>query len=378
MKIHGKARAKGLLCALLACLAILSLLVSCSKVPAVSDGESGLSSAADTAFEWTTDRTCGASGSVESVFAPSLPGSDGGAEDGTTNRTTGNAAGKPGESTAAGRTTSPAKTTAGGSASPTTTTQAATAPMAPGSAKFSLKAGRQYMGHVKTLFEYSVYDEHSIVQGGTFDGAYYYAAMIDNKVDPETTYLFKFDLRGNLVRRSPKLVLDHANDITYVKKWNALLVSHCQSTDGHYNRYSLVNPDTFAVTRTEDLPNPFFGMDYCAQRDSFASARWGGETIDLWNGDLTPRQSFSVDTPPGTSQGVAADANYLYFARYNPNSVQVYDWNGNHAFSIPLDMTRGEPEHISIVDGVMYIGGNNSTWTGGYFAYVVLEDVTGK
>ena len=41
-------------------------------------------------------------------------------------------------------------------------------------------------------------------------------------------------------------------------------------------------------------------------------------------------------------------------------------------------MTTGEPEHISIVDGVMYIGGNNSTWTGGYFAYVVLEDVTGK
>ena len=119
-------------------------------------------------------------------------------------------------------------------------------------------------------------------------------------------------------------------------------------------------------------------MDYCAQRDSFVSARWGGETIDLWNGDLSPRQSFSVNTPPGTSQGVAADANYLYFARYNPNSVEVYDWDGNHIFAIPLDMITGEPEHISIVDGVMYIGGNNSTWTGGYFAYVELEDMTDK
>ena len=51
MKIHGKARAKGILCALPVCLAILRLLVSCSKAPAVSDGESGLSSAADTASE---------------------------------------------------------------------------------------------------------------------------------------------------------------------------------------------------------------------------------------------------------------------------------------------------------------------------------------
>lgn len=262
----------------------------------------------------------------------------------------------------------------------TTTTQAAvtTMPSVPASAKFSLKPGHQYVGHVKTLFEYSVYDGHSIVQGGTFDGTYYYVAMINNRVDPETTYLFKFDIHGNLVRKSPKLVLDHANDITYVKKWDALLVSHCQSSDGHYYRYSLVDPDTFAVTKTEDLPNPFFGMDYCEQRDSFASARWGGDTIDIWDGDLTPRQAFQVDTPPGTSQGVATDANYLVFVRYNPNTVQVYDWNGNLSFSIPLDMITGEPEHISIVDGIIYIGGNNSTWTGGYFAYVVLEDITGK
>lgn len=261
----------------------------------------------------------------------------------------------------------------------TTTTQAAamTMPLVPPSAKFSLKPGHRYVGHVKTLFEYGVYDGHSIVQGGTFDGNYYYAAMINNQVDPETAYLFKFDIHGSLVRKSPKLVLDHANDITYVKKWNALLVSHCQSSDGHYYRYSLVNPDTFAVTKTEDLPNPFFGMDYCEQRDSFASARWGGDTIDLWDGGLKPRQAFQVEPPPGTSQGVAADANYLYFARYNPNTVQVYDWDGNLSFSIPLDM-KGEPEHISIMDGIMYIGGNNSTWTGGYFAYVVLEDVTGK
>ena len=259
----------------------------------------------------------------------------------------------------------------------TAKTTATTMPSVPASAKFSLKPGHQYVGHVKTLLKYNIYDRHSIVQGGTFDGTYYYVAMINNQADPETTYLFKFDSHGNLVRKSPKLMLDHANDITYVKKWNALLVSHCQSSDGHYYRYSLVNPDTFAIIKTEDLPNPFFGMDYCEQRDSFVSARWGGDTIDLWNGDLTPQQAFQVETPPGTSQGVAADANYLYFARYNPNTVQVYDWDGNLSFSIPLDM-EGEPEHISIIDGIMYIGGNNMYWTGGYFSYVELEDVTGK
>ncbi len=247
----------------------------------------------------------------------------------------------------------------------------------PASAAFTLEPGHKYLGHVVTLFEFPVQDTHTIVQGGTFDGTHYYVAMIDKDASPETSYLLKFDIKGNLIKKSDKMVLDHANDITYVKKWNALLVSHCQSNDGHFNRYSLVDPETFAITKTEDLPNPFFGMDYCVQRDSFVSARWRGETIDLWNGDLSHRQSFSVKEPEGTSQGVAADADYLYFARYNANSVQVYDWDGKHMFAIPLDMTGGEPEHISIVDGVMYIGGNNSTWTGGYVAYVELEDVTG-
>lgn len=265
------------------------------------------------------------------------------------------------------------------SASKTTgSTAAPTKPLVPDSAKFMLKPGHRYIGHVVPIFEYPVYDNHTIIQGGTFEGRYYYVATINKYADPETCYIYKYDLTGKLRKRSRKLVLDHANDITYVKKWNALLVSHCQSKDGHYYRYSLVNPNTFTIIKTEDLPKPFFGMDYCEQRDSFASAEWSGNPIDIWKGDLSHQESFYVKKTGNTPQGVATDENYVYFVQYNTNSVQVYDWEGNHSFEILLDMKNGEPEHISIVDDVMYIGGNNSSWTGGYFAYVSLEDVTGK
>lgn len=260
----------------------------------------------------------------------------------------------------------------------TGSTAAPTKPLVPDSAKFTLKPGHRYVGHVEPIFEYSVYDNHTIIQGGTFEGRYYYVATINKYVDPETCYIYKYDLTGKLLKRSKKLVLDHANDITYVKKWNALLVSHCQSKDGHYYRYSLVNPDTFTIIKTEDLPKPFFGMDYCERRDSFASAEWSGCPIDIWKGDLSHQESFYVKETGNTPQGVATDENYVYFVQSNTNSVQVYDWEGNHSFEILLDTQNDEPEHISIVDGVMYIGGNNTNYTGGYFAYVSLEDVTGK
>lgn len=275
-------------------------------------------------------------------------------------------------------TTSAAKTTG--------STAAPTKPLVPDSAKFTLKPGHQYVGHVEPIFEYSGYDNHTTIQGGTFEGKYYYVAIINKHMDPETCYICKYDLTGKLLKRSQKLVLDHANDITYVKKWNALLVSHCHgSNERIYYRYSLVNPDTFTIIKTEDLPKPFFGMDYCERRDSFASAEWNGSPIDIWKGDLSHQESFNVKETGNTPQGVATDENYVYFLQWRTNSVQVYDWEGNHAFEILLDMMNGdpeyisgEPEHISIVDGVMYIGGNNRSWTGGYFAYVSLEDVTGK
>lgn len=76
-------------------------------------------------------------------------------------------------STAACTTTSPVRTT---TRTETTTIHATVTTAAqdmPAPVRFTLKTGHQYIGHVKTLFEYGVYDGHSIVQGGTFDGIYY-------------------------------------------------------------------------------------------------------------------------------------------------------------------------------------------------------------
>ncbi len=255
----------------------------------------------------------------------------------------------------------------------------------PESLRIELTPGKSYTARIETLFTFPVCGDrgqYRIVQGGTFDGTYYYVALIDNQSDPmqEWVCLCKFDKSGRLLAKREGLALDHANNITYVPKWNRLLVSHCQSTEQnpekHWNRCSLVDPDTLTVTDTADLPLPFFSMAYCEELDRFCSGEWAGGTLDTWDGELNHLQSYSVTPPKGTSQGAEADGHYLYFPRYNPNSLQVYSWDGEHCFDIPIVSKNGEVEHVSVADGIFYIGGNNATWTGGYFGYLVIEELT--
>ena len=74
---------------------------------------------------------------------------------------------------------------------------------------------------------------------------------------------------------------------------------------------------------------------------------------------------------------IAADGTYLFCARYAPHYLYIYDKDGRQLFDVPLVMgDLGEPEFLSVVDGVLYIGGNDPTWTGGYFAALELKDVT--
>ena len=56
----------------------------------------------------------------------------------------------------------------------------------------------------------------------------------------ETAIIVKADKYGNEVQRSEILPLDHANSITILKNGN-LMVAHCQSPDGHYYRYSILD-----------------------------------------------------------------------------------------------------------------------------------------
>ncbi|MBQ4289999.1 MAG: hypothetical protein II719_02275 [Clostridia bacterium] len=203
------------------------------------------------------------------------------------------------------------------------------------------------------------------IQGGCHVGEQFLiAAVSKDEAGYQAARILRLDSDGNLLEESDPLPLDHANEITYNPKIGSLLVTHCQSPDGHYYRYSLVNPETFEITKTEDLEWPFFAMAYSPERDAYASAEWAGETLDYWDGELTHLRSSSVRKPGSLAQGVFCDAWGVYFVRSAQDTYgsefRVYDWEGEFVKSVPIVWDGNiEPETLCIINGTVYVIAND-------------------
>lgn len=241
-----------------------------------------------------------------------------------------------------------------------------------------LEVDKEYKATAVKLFTFTPEDPHYfIMQGGYFDGKNFYVAMIKKDSSGyELAKIHVLDKDGNIVRVSEPLELDHANNITYNPKKKMLLVSHCQSVDGHYYRYSFVDPETLKITETADLPKPFFSMAYSKGKDMYASGEWAGQTLDIWDGELNLLKAVSVEQPGSLSQGVFCDNNYIYFVRSSQNGYQaeirIYDYECNLIWAVPLDVPDGvEPENINIFNGKTYVMGND--WTNGCGVAYVLK-----
>ena len=229
-----------------------------------------------------------------------------------------------------------------------------------------LRSDVTYTASAEKLFTFRSSDpEYYTVQGGYFNGEYFYVAEILHGADGhEKVRILELDIDGELLRESDPLLLDHANNISYVPKWDSLLVTHCQAPEGHNARYSLVDPETFEITETDDLEYPFFAMAYCPSNDRFASGEWSGQTLDVWDGDMNPLLHRDVEYPGSLSQGVFANAEGIWFVRSSrngyPAEIRVYDWDLNLLHEIPLKLSGNiEPESINIVDGEIYVIGTD-------------------
>ncbi len=230
----------------------------------------------------------------------------------------------------------------------------------------ALTPGTAYEGKGEELFTFMPAEPtHYVVQGAHFDGTYYYVAESNGtENNPEMVRIHVMDKNGVTLRYSDPLPLDHANNLTYNAKRNTLVATHCQSADGHFNRYSMVDPETFAITEVGDRPAPFFAMAYSAERDMYASGEWSGQRLDIWNGDINHLRGVDVDEPGSLSQGVFCDGDYIYFVRSAqngyPSELRIYNWDCALVQSVPLDLGGDgpediEPENINIVDGVAYV-----------------------
>lgn len=239
-----------------------------------------------------------------------------------------------------------------------------------------LQAGKSYTVTGVRLFSVRSTDRaFAKIQGGYFDGETYYIAALRKLNDGyEDVRILVVSKTGELLRESEPLPLDHANNISYNPTLDQLVVTHCQSPDGHYSRFSFVDPYTLTVTETADKSQPFFAMAYSPEKQQYASARWGGETLDFWDRDMHHLQAKSV-TPPGSlSQGVFCDGEGVYFVRSSQNGyaseLRIYDWDGELKLATPLRLAGAhEPECINIVGDTTYIIADD--WRGNAVVYAL-------
>ncbi len=243
-----------------------------------------------------------------------------------------------------------------------------------------LDKSRQYTATGTRIFEFKSDDESYYVrQGAYFDGKYFYTANVAPDLEErEITRIIKLDTKGRKLSESDPIYVDHANNLSYVPG-KGLLVTHCQSKDGHYNRYSFVDIKTMEVTESGDLEYPFFSMAYSPEVKKYASGEWGGETIDIWDENMKPILHRSVEQPGSLSQGVFCDSNGIYFVRSSQNGygseIRIYDWDGDLTHTIPLSLDGDlEPENINIYGKTIYVIANDwSTRTGAVFTVEITE-----
>lgn len=196
---------------------------------------------------------------------------------------------------------------------------------------------------------------YKVLQGGATDGTYLYYCIENQSLSEHESYIYKVEIAtGKIVKRSESLQLDHSNDMTYNSKLNQLVVVHNQPKT---SLVSFVNVDTLEKVNTIDIGRGIFSMAYNETRDQYIVGHSGGQTFCVLDSNFEYIREYSpVPATSSTTQGMACDDNFLYFAQSGANVVVVYDWDGYQVAIIPIEFTNIETENICIVGNDIYIG----------------------
>jgi len=198
------------------------------------------------------------------------------------------------------------------------------------------------------------------VQGGYTDGRYHYQLFIlkdiESNEEGNIVRLIKYDIEsGKRVQISRALPLNHANDLTYDSARGVFVAVH---NNPHRNRLSFIDPEPLAITETFEIDYKIYSISYNASKNLYVIGIAGGQSFRILDSDFKPvddKVHQPTELTAGyTTQGAASDENFIYFVLYKQNVITVYDWDGSFVTLITLDV-EGEPENLSVVDGVIYV-----------------------
>lgn len=201
-------------------------------------------------------------------------------------------------------------------------------------------------------------------QGGCIVGDYGYQAFYrkDGGSDQANNHciILKFDMKtGEVVKQSEILQLNHVNDITYNSKLNCLVVVH---NAPFANLLSYIDLDTLERIDTFTIDEFIYSIAYDAKRAQYVVGLSGGQTFKILDENFQAvTDAFSPsDLSSGfTTQGASCDDDYIYFVLYNPNTIMVYDWEGNFVSKLDIDLNveDWEVENLTVDHGTIYFMG---------------------
>lgn len=232
------------------------------------------------------------------------------------------------------------------------------------SSTLTLEEGKSYaVGEYKQILNFKTPDaNYTNIQGGYFDGTKFVCALTRGSMrqNNEVGIIAEYDKNGSIIKWSEQLNIEHGNNVTFVPKMNAYLVSHCQPG---WNVYSFIDADTLKEISSGTCERDFFSMAYSPVLDKYASGFSAGQKVHTWNGDLTLLNEFDVTQPSSLSQGVFCDSEYIYFVRSHAggttfSELRIYDWNGQLKFQVDMPEWNSwspEPEGINVIDGKIYV-----------------------
>lgn len=220
------------------------------------------------------------------------------------------------------------------------------------------------------------------MQGGHFDGRYYYQSFVkycynDSESYASTHYvnnaknivvIVKYDMIARKVVATSEEMnnLNHVNDITYNSKTNQLVI--CNGT-GNTKTISFLDASTLAFVDFKKLSVDIYAIEYHAETNQYILGIGGTNQFAIANADFTEISEYSggiLAATEYTRQTLCCDDNYvycLYFGNgtyHSTDLIIVYDWTGNLVTTIEVDFGNQEPENISVVNGALFVGTGKS------------------
>ena len=205
-------------------------------------------------------------------------------------------------------------------------------------------------------------------QGGCSDGERYYYQILMHYEESDRTKdyscIAKIDLiEKKVVKYSDSFYLDHANDMTYHKEKNILMVANNKP---HPTKITLIDPESLEIVGYKEASMPIYAIEYVPERDIYVVGMSGTRSFCFLDSELNliNDKSYCMDdsTDRYTKQGLYADKNFIYFILWDgkhkdmddfQNIVSIYDYDGKFMGVLEFNLGIQEPENLSVMNGEM-------------------------